>query len=87
MKNLKANNERRADGVYFVRSASDQTARDEHLLYLLVSDGKILRTAMQFSPTFDAESVRERFFQIAEKSTLRKSLRLMIWTMTSIFPS
>lgn len=29
MKNLKANNERRADGVYFVRSASDQTARDE----------------------------------------------------------
>ena len=67
MKNLKANNERRADGVYFVRSASDQTARDEHLLYLLVSDGKILRTAMQFSPTFDAESVRERFFQIVGK--------------------
>ena len=55
MKNLKANNERRADGVYFVRSASDQTARDEHLLYLLVSDGKILRTAMQFSP--DRKSV------------------------------
>lgn len=43
MKDLKANNERRADGVYFVRSALDQTARDEHLLYLLVSDGKILR--------------------------------------------
>lgn len=50
MKNLKANNERRADGVYFVRSASDQTARDEHLLYLLVSDGKILRTALQDVP-------------------------------------
>lgn len=50
MKNLKVNNERRADGVYFVRSASDQTARDEHLLYLLVSDGKILRTALQDVP-------------------------------------
>ena len=67
MKDLNANNERRADGVYFVRSASDQTARDEHLLYLLVSDGKILRTAMQFSPIYDAESVRGRFFQIVGK--------------------
>lgn len=64
MKDLKTNNRRQINGVFFVRSASDQTARDERLLYLLISDGKILRTAMQFSPIYEAESVRERFFRI-----------------------
>lgn len=64
MKEIIENNERRADGVYFVRSASNQSSRDEALLYMQVSDGKILRTAMQFAPIYDTECVRERFFQI-----------------------
>lgn len=64
MKEIIKNNERRADGVYFVRSASNQSSRDEALLYMQVSDGKILRTAMQFAPIYDTECVRERFFQI-----------------------
>lgn len=57
-------NKRRADGVYFVRSASDQTASNEPLLFLQVSDGRILRTAMQFFPELTADCVRDRFVRI-----------------------
>ncbi len=64
MKEIIENNERRADGVYFVRSASNQSSRDEALLYMQVSDGKIFRTAMQLVPIYEAEYVRERFFKI-----------------------
>lgn len=58
-------NKRRADNVYFVRSASDQTANNEPMLFLQVSDGKILRTAMQFFPELTADCVRDRFVRIS----------------------
>lgn len=57
-------NKRRADGVYFVRSASDETASNEPMLFLQVSDGRILRTAMQFFPELTADCVRDRFVRI-----------------------